>query len=130
MAIAQIAELSGQAEVARAWREKAASLKELVEKKLWDPEAQFFKVLPRDKKTLADVRELHGYTPWYFNLPEANKSVAWRQIMDPKGFYAPFGPTTAEQRHPGFTVAYQGHECQWNGPSWPVRYRGNAYCLR
>jgi len=39
--------------------------------------------------------------------------------MDPRGFYAPYGPTTAEQRHPKFTVSYQGHECQWNGPSWP-----------
>ncbi len=39
--------------------------------------------------------------------------------MDPQGFYAPFGPTTAEQRHPGFAISYQGHECQWNGPSWP-----------
>ncbi len=39
--------------------------------------------------------------------------------MDPQGFYAPFGPTTAEQRHPKFAVSYQGHECQWNGPSWP-----------
>lgn len=34
-------------------------------------------------------------------------------------FYAPFGPTTAEQRHPQFSVVYRGHECQWNGPSWP-----------
>ena len=25
----------------------------------------------------------------------------------------------AEQRHPGFKVSYTGHECQWNGPSWP-----------
>jgi hypothetical protein len=39
--------------------------------------------------------------------------------MDTAGFYAPFGPTTAEQRHPGFRVSYEGHECQWNGPSWP-----------
>ena len=39
--------------------------------------------------------------------------------MDPKGFFAPFGPTTAEQRHPGFRVSYEGHNCQWNGPSWP-----------
>ena len=39
--------------------------------------------------------------------------------MDPEGFKAPFGPTTAEQRHPGFSVSYEGHECQWNGPSWP-----------
>lgn len=23
------------------------------------------------------------------------------------------------QRHPRFAVSYEGHECQWNGPSWP-----------
>jgi hypothetical protein len=70
---------------------------------------------------LVDVLELHGYTPWYFNLPDANKGyeVAWKQLMDAKGFMAPFGPTTAEQRHPGFKVSYEGHGCQWNGPSWP-----------
>src|SRR5260370_41632968 len=39
--------------------------------------------------------------------------------MDPKGFYAPFGPATAEQRHPEFQISNQGDECQWNGPSWP-----------
>ncbi|MEI7899461.1 MAG: glycosyl hydrolase family 65 protein [bacterium] len=70
---------------------------------------------------LVDVRELHGFTPWYFNLPEAGKGyeAAWKQLMEPKGFFAPFGPTTAEQRHPGFTISYEGHGCQWNGPSWP-----------
>jgi len=71
---------------------------------------------------LVDVREQHGFTPWYFNLPEPNRGyeVAWRQLMDPKGFHAPYGPTTAEQRHKGFTISYKGHECQWNGPSWPM----------
>ena len=71
---------------------------------------------------LVDVREQHGYTPWYFNLPDAGKGyeVAWKQLMDPNGFYAPFGPTTAEQRHPGFKISYKGHGCQWNGPSWPL----------
>jgi len=71
---------------------------------------------------LVDVRELHGYTPWYFNLPEPGKGyeVAWKQLMDPNGFCAPFGPATAEQRHPGFKLSYEGHACQWNGPSWPL----------
>ncbi len=71
---------------------------------------------------LVDVREQHGFTPWYFNLPEGGKGyeVAWKQLMDPKGFLAPFGPTTAEQRHPGFKISYEGHGCQWNGPSWPL----------
>jgi len=70
---------------------------------------------------LVEVRELHGYTPWYFNLPDAGQGyeTAWRQLLDPQGFFAPFGPTTAEQRHPGFRISYEGHGCQWNGPSWP-----------
>ena len=69
---------------------------------------------------LTDVRELHGYTPWYFErLAEDRMAVAWQQLMDEDGFYAPFGPTTAEQRHRGFKVSYIGHPCQWNGPSWP-----------
>jgi hypothetical protein len=62
-----------------------------------------FKVLPRGEQVeKVDVRELRGYTPWYFNLPEPGKGceVAWKQLMDPKGFYAPYGPTTAEQRRP------------------------------
>ena len=71
---------------------------------------------------LVDVRELHGFTPWYFNLPEDGRGyeVAWKQLMDPQGFFAPFGPTTAEQRHPGFKISYEGHPCQWNGPNWPL----------
>lgn len=71
---------------------------------------------------LVDVREQHGFTPWYFNLPDQGKDyeIAWKQLMDPKGFYAPYGPTTTEQRHPRFSISYKGHECQWNGPSWPL----------
>ena len=73
----------------------------------------------QDDAPLADVRELHGYTPWYTNLPDPGYEGAWTQLTDPKGFHAPFGPTTAEQRHPRFRVDYKGSACQWNGPSWP-----------
>jgi Mannosylglycerate hydrolase MGH1-like glycoside hydrolase domain/Glycosyl hydrolase family 65, C-terminal domain len=118
IAIAKVAHLCGQSGIAKQYRAKAAELKRLVQEKLWNTNAQFFEVLNQDGK-LANVRELLGYTPWYFNLPDADKSVAWKQLMDPKGFYAPYGPTTAEQRSPRFTIAYSGHECQWNGPSWP-----------
>ena len=122
LAIAAIAEMAGKPEIAKEYREKAERIKRLVLEKLWDDEAKFFKVLPRGENAkVVDVRELHGFTPWYFNLPEQGKGyeVAWKQLMDPKGFYAPFGPTTTEQRHPGFQLRYTGHECQWNGPSWP-----------
>ncbi len=141
-AIARIAELAGRADVAREYQAKADRLRKLVEQKLWDPRAKFFKTIPYNPKAprgdaakapndgqdqtkdaaLVDVRELHGYTPWYFNLPEPGKGyeVAWKQLMDPNGFYAPYGPTTAERRHPGFKLSYEGHACQWNGPSWPL----------
>jgi hypothetical protein len=120
VAISKIAKLAGQEDLSKAYEEKAARLRRLVQEKLWDPEARFFKVLPRGEgKKLADVRELHGYTPWYVNLPDPDKAVAWKQLMDPQGFLAPYGPTTAEQRHPKFALSYKGHECQWNGPGWP-----------
>lgn len=119
-AIARIAELAGKPDVARDFRAKAAAIKKLVQEKLWDADAQFFKVRPRgENQSFAEVRELQGYTPWYFNLPDPQFDVAWKQAMNPQGFFAPFGLTTAEQRNPGFKIAYAGHECQWNGPVWP-----------
>ena len=121
-AIAAIANRAGKKGIATTYLTKVARIQRLVLEKLWDDEAKFFKVLPRGEQAeLVGVRELHGFTPWYFNLPAKGKGyeVAWKQLMDPKGFYAPFGPTVAEQRHPKFAVSYTGHECQWNGPSWP-----------
>ena len=120
LAIARIAELAGKTETAKEFSDKAAVLKSLVQEMLWDKDADFFKVLPRGENSkLAEVREQHGYTPWYFNLPDPQFSIAWKQLMDPLGFFAPFGPTTAEQRHSKYSVSYVDHECQWNGPSWP-----------
>jgi predicted GH43/DUF377 family glycosyl hydrolase len=118
-AIAAIAGMAGEADIAARFDVEAARIKELVEEKLWDRGAEFFKVLPRGEGAkLADVRELHGYTPWYFDLPGPQFSAAWRQIADPQGFRGPFGPTTAERRHPRFMFK-NDHECLWNGPSWP-----------
>lgn len=123
-AIAEIAARTGNKEIEARFKAEAAKLKFLVQSLLWQEDAKFFETRKRDKNDGAmgdfvNVREEHGFTPWYFNLPDAPYAVAWKQLMDENGFSAPFGPTTAEQRAPGFTVSYQGHECQWNGPSWP-----------
>jgi hypothetical protein len=118
-ATAELAALAGQPELAARFRAEAERIKQLVQDRLWDPEARFFKTIRRGETAHVDVRELIGYTPWYFGLPDPAYAVAWQQFMDPQGFYAPYGPTTAEQRHPRFRVAYEGHECLWDGPSWP-----------
>ncbi len=119
-ALARIAALARNRPLAREFEAEAERLRRLVEQKLWDPQAKFFKTL-LESGELADVRELAGYTPWYFHLPTPGRGYeeAWKQLMDPGGFFAPYGPTTAEQRHPGFRVADRGDDCQWNGPSWP-----------
>ncbi|MBI4602897.1 MAG: hypothetical protein HY721_13145 [Planctomycetes bacterium] len=84
-----------------------------------DPNGLFWQEDGQDGMEVSiGVRELHGYTPWYFHLPDPEHSVAWREIVDPQGFRAPFGPTTVERRHPRFMFRHE-HECLWNGPSWP-----------
>jgi len=119
-AIAAIATMAGKDAVAREYAEKAARLKALVHERLWNRGAGFFETVLESGES-ANVREEIGFTPWYFDLPDdrAEYAAAWKQLMDPEGFFAPFGPTTAERRHPGFKLAYSGDDCQWNGPSWP-----------
>ena len=119
-AIAAIAAMAGATQMARTYSAKAAGLKDLTQRLLWNKEADFFETLDESGK-LVPVRESIGFTPWYFNLPDDRSTYqsAWKQLMDPQGFYAPYGPTTAERRNPQFQIPYQGDDCQWNGPSWP-----------
>jgi hypothetical protein len=119
-AISAIAGMLGKSEAASAYADRAVRLRQLTENVLWNPQAKFFETV-QESGAFAPVRELPGYTPWYFELPEPGKGYeeAWKQLMDPEGFFAPYGPTSAEQRDPGFQIANNGDDCQWNGPSWP-----------
>jgi predicted GH43/DUF377 family glycosyl hydrolase len=122
MAIASIAQEAGQLDVAHEFRAKAANLKRLVQKHLWNENARFFETAPvmpsGSSIRTTGVRELIGFVPWYFHLPDPGYEVVWKQLLDPNGFAAPFGPTTAERRATGF-MRHEEHDCLWNGPSWP-----------
>ena len=111
---------------------KLRTLKRLVEEYLWDPQDQFYKTLPLSSKDTPvanwaftdidpdhNVREQAGFIPWAYRLTGSGREAAWTQLKDPQGFAAPFGLTTAEQRHPRFMFRHDAHECLWNGPSWP-----------
>jgi predicted GH43/DUF377 family glycosyl hydrolase len=115
-AIAAIAERCGETALASEFRAKAAGIKRLVQQRLWNASDGFFETVRSDRP--CGIREQIGFVPWYFNLPDRGYEAAWKQILDPQGFAAPFGPTTAEQRAPGFMRA-ENHDCLWNGPSWP-----------
>jgi hypothetical protein len=119
-AISKMASILGENELSELYKEKKSNIKNLMQSRLWDNDDGFFKVLPRRSGSkLCDTRELSGYTPWYFNIPGDEYSKAWKYIMDPFYFFAPYGLTTTEQNSQGFKISYEGHECQWNGPSWP-----------
>ena len=120
VAISKMAGQRGDHDNAEIYRKKAEQIKAKVEGLLWDDTANFFKVKSRvDGSSLCDALELQGYTPWYFNMPNTRYSAAWKYLIDSSFFKAPFGPATVARNHPGFKLSYQGHECQWNGPSWP-----------
>lgn len=127
-AIAAIAKLAGNTATQARFTQKAEDLHNAMEKYLWD--GSFYKTIPLaeqqdlvftsrpDVSTDHDARELVGLIPWYFDLPPAGKESAFTALLDSQGFSAPFGLTTAEQRHPRFMEVHE-HECLWNGPVWP-----------
>jgi hypothetical protein len=133
-AIAAFAAKDGNAALQAEYTAKADALKRLIEVKLWNPKDQFYEAVSpsadsgiRKQKKFLDpgtqlqfsgVRELIGYIPWQFNLPQPGRAVAWTQLFDPQGFAGKFGPATAERRSPRFRFT-SDDQCTWNGPSWP-----------
>lgn len=97
-----------------------------------------------DKTGGGHGRELSTYWLWHYDLiPEDKTAIydaAWRFLRDPRVFEAPYGPTSAEQMDPWFSVI-RG-ECRMNGDSWPMltsrtltalkqtlqREKPNTYC--
>lgn len=136
-AIARVADLAGRDDLARTYRDKAASLKREMEAQLWDPDRRFFfpKALGDETSEGFTVkagsltyqtgrfagdshgRELIGLVPWQFDPPGRGFEAAWKPLMDPDGFAAPFGPTTVERHDPLFLVTKTC--CWWSGQSWP-----------
>lgn len=119
IAISKIAAMAGDSVLSQKYAEKAVQIRQLVETRLWNPQAEFYETVPRKPSaSWVNVRELIGYVPWYFDLPNPDRAIAWKQLNDPEGFAGGYGPTTAERRSPRFRFAVD-HECLWNGPSWP-----------
>ena len=135
-AIANASRLFGDTATSRALRTWADTLRQLVQTELWDDRRGFFlhqsahdekdgvQAMTRTYETgryAGDPhgRELIGYVPWQFNLPEPGKGYerAWRFLMDTAYFLAPYGPTTTERHDPQFYVSPTC--CWWSGNSWP-----------
>ncbi|KAJ6444963.1 coagulation factor 5/8 type domain-containingprotein [Purpureocillium lavendulum] len=122
IAISAIAALKGDTALADDFKKRAAALRDAMKNHLWDNGRKFFMHRARDNNTsgaLLTTREIMGYVPWMFNMPNVDSDMAaFAQLKDPQGFSSKFGPTTAERRSKWFMYEAQSC-CHWDGPSWP-----------
>jgi hypothetical protein len=140
-AIARIADLGGDKANADKFRGLADVLKDRVQSRLWDQRREFFLIRFRDNESnekdypgkpikagtliyedgpfagSPEGRELIGYVPWQFNMPDPGYEAAWKFLMDPKYFFAPFGPSFVGRNDPLFLL--KNSCCWWSGQSWP-----------
>jgi hypothetical protein len=116
-ALATMAALKGDNQLAALYTRKADTLKQRIQTRLWNKQQQFFEVR-KEADTLANVKEEVGFIPWYFNLPDAGYETAWKSVSDEKVFDAPFGITTADRSHPAFRT-HGCCKCEWDGAVWP-----------
>lgn len=122
VAIAQLARLKGDTQLAQDFENKASALKTNMQKWLWDEGSQFFKHRQRDNNPdgkLLTTREIMGYIPWMFNMPDSKYISSFTQLMDKDGFSARYGPTTTEKRSKWYMHEAENGCCRWDGPSWP-----------
>ena len=117
-AISEVAAQVGRTDLAKEFAAKAEVVRQSIFDTCWNPDVGFFTTATAEGRK-GVVRELHGYAPWYFNLPTDGRMPDWAQLGDPQGFAAQYGLTFPERRARGFVIDYKGHECKWNGPSWP-----------
>lgn len=140
-AIARIADLAGDKATADKFRAKAGALKARMQSALWEAQREFFFIMfkndeanekdfpgkPIKAGTLIyqdgpfagspEGRELIGYVPSQFNLPDPGFEAAWRFLMDTNYFLAPFGPSFVGRNDPMFVLKKSC--CWWSGQSWP-----------
>jgi hypothetical protein len=137
LAIAQVAELAGDAKLAGEYRARATSLKVKFNNLCWDEKRQFYLHVymrneQREGQTIQAMskvyetgkyagsphgREEIGFVPWQFDMAAAGREIAWKFLMHRDYFFADFGPTTTERNDPMFALARTC--CWWSGQSWP-----------
>ena len=125
-AIARFAALCGDIELSTRFQQKGEKLKEKINCYLF--EDGFYRAyhyrseneLPAIFDTLEkkQPRELIGFIPWAFGIPEKGFEKVFHLLDDSSAFYSEQGLTTAERSHPRYLYPVS-HECLWNGYVWP-----------
>lgn len=126
--LSKIFDMVGDKEKSAFYKEKSNFIKNKIDEKMWD--GDFYKAVHPleqdfDKEiSYLDIpidnnaRELVGYIPFAFNLPNVGKEKCFAYLKDEKVFKAKTGLATAEISHERFMYSPE-HGCTWNGKVWP-----------
>lgn len=139
-AIAEFAKREGNEEIARTYRKKYEILRAAINKNLWQNgfyRAFHFKENEEgnscgqiiEKLIDKTPRELIGYIPWMFNIPEAGRESVFDYLTDYNYFLSDFGLTTVEKTCERFLYEVE-HECLWNGYVWPFAISQTLTAMR
>jgi hypothetical protein len=133
LAISNLAALTGNQALADEYRDRAETVKKLVQEHLWNSSFEHFIdrfYVDNEHVTYWDPirgRELVGYVPWTHDLPDDDETFAqaWKHIIDPEKLAGSHGLRTNEPTYEYYMrqYRYEGDhpECQWNGPAWPYQ---------
>ncbi len=132
-AISQIAKLKNDQTTANEYAQISSILKANVMQYLWNDTLQHFSDRYKQDNQFVHNwdfirgRELAGFAPWYFNLPDGNVKYhsTWKYLTDTGFLTGAFGLRTNEPTYEYYFkqfAYYNGRRSsQWNGPSWPFQ---------
>ena len=125
LSLACIFDMAGNAEKSKLYREKAENIKRLVDETLYDGE--FYKAIHAEDLSSVSLdnipenmnaRELIGYTPFAYGMPDDDKVGMFKYLKDESVFLAPTGFASADRSHSRYLYDAD-HNCLWNGYVWP-----------
>ena len=128
-AISDFANRKGEYEIAEKYKDKYENLRAKINENLWQND--FYRAFHfengEENKSCKNIikdwidktpKELIGYIPWMFNIPESGREKAFDYLTDDKCFFSEFGLTTADKSDKRYLYKVN-HECLWNGYIWP-----------
>lgn len=123
-ALSKLSELAGLKDISEKYLKRHLELKALINGNLWD--GDFYKAYhylntPEEafeNKERHIPRELIGYIPWMFSIPERDNIAPFGYLAEKNKFLTDVGLATTEQDEERFLYEVD-HECLWNGYVWP-----------
>jgi hypothetical protein len=104
-AIAKVAQLANETELADQWTARADTLYENMRNLLWDDNLKFWIDVVEGTNLRVEGRELIGYFPYRLDVGTDEDSIMGLEAgLKPEAFITEYGPTTLEQTDPYFTA--------------------------